>query len=187
MKILLYVAIALVVFCGMVVLTLHFKGALNKEALTSLKSSFLTQDEGAEQDVGSERQVEGPVLPLATALAEKEEQLAQWETEIAQERKRLEQEEARFEEIRKEVETLLKQMQQQVDSLDAEEEERLTDLAKTYAGMRPEGAAQILQKLPVDDAVRILMRTPTRNRARIVEKMENASDISEAIIAAVGQ
>jgi len=187
MKILLYAAIALVVFCGMVALTLHFKGALNKEALTSLKRSFLPQKEDAEQDAQADGQVSGPVLPLATALAEKEKQLAQWETEIAEERKRLEQEEARFEEIRKEIETLLKQMQQRVDSLDAEEEQRLADLAKTYAGMRPEGAAQILEKMPVDDAVRILMRTPTRNRARIVEKMQNAPEISEAIIAAVGE
>ncbi len=186
MKALLYAAIALVVFCGMVAVTLHFKGALNREALISLKNSFLGRDEGGEgvADPGGQA---GPLLPLATALAEKEQRLTQWEAEIAQERKRLEQEQARFEEIRKEVEALLKQMQKRVDSLDAEEEQRLSDLAKTYAGMRPEGAAQILQKMPVDDAVRILMRTPTRNRARIVEKMDNASEISEAIISAVGQ
>ena len=186
MRILLYAVIALVVFCGMVAVTLHFKGALNKEALMSLKSSFLARDEDAGQGADTAGQV-GPLLPLATALTEKEQQLAQWEQEIAEERKRLEQEETRFDEIRKEVEALLKQMQTEADSLDAEEEQRLSDLAKTYAGMRPEGAAQILQQMPVDDAVRILMRTPTRNRARIVEKMENASEISEAIISAVGK
>jgi flagellar motility protein MotE (MotC chaperone) len=149
-----------------------------------LRNSFTGEGEETQQGTATERSQ--LLLPLADALAEKEKQLAQRETEIALEKKRLEDEQGRFEQIRREVEGLLKQMEQQVDSLDAVEEERLSELAKTYAGMRPEGAAKILQKMSVDDAVRILMRTPTRNRARIVENMENASDISAAIISALG-
>jgi len=184
MKVALYAAIAVVAFCGMVAVNLHLKGALNKEALVGLKNSF--SGGGEETEETSSSQQRQPMVPLADALAQKEKRLAQWETEIAEEKKRLEQEQSRFDEIRKEVETLLKQMEKQVDSLDAEEEKRLADLAKTYAGMRPKGAAEILEKMPVDTAVKILVRTPTRNRAKIVEEMKNASEITEAIISALG-
>lgn len=185
MKLVLYIVIALVGFCGMVVGTLYFKGTLNKEALTGLRDSLAGESEETEgqQMAAPEGQ---PLQSLAAALKEKEEQLAQREDEIAQEKKMLEQERAEFEKIRKELESLLKQMQQQVDSLDDVQEKELADLAKTYSGMRPENAAKILETLPLDNAVKILKRVPTRDRARIVEKMENASQVSEAIISELG-
>jgi len=184
MKLLLYVVIALVVFFGVVVGTLYFKGMLNKEALATLKGNVAGEDEETETELASEQGQQ--LMTLAAALKEKEKQLAQREQDIAQDEKRLDQERKELESIRKEIDALLKQMGQQVETLDGEREKELEDLAKTYAAMEQKKAGEILSKMPVEDAVRILKRITTRQRGPIVQEMENAREVSEAIIRELG-
>jgi flagellar motility protein MotE (MotC chaperone) len=185
MKLLLYVLIALVAFCGVVVGTLYFKGMLNREALASLKGTVASEGGDTEAELASE---EGQYLTtLATALKEKENQLAQREEDIARDEKRLDQERKELESIRKEIDALLKRMEQQVETLDGEREKELDDLAKTYAAMEQKKAGEILSKMPVEDAVRILKRITTRQRGPIVQEMTNAREVSEAIIRELGE
>ncbi len=180
MKLLLYVVIALVAFCGVVVGTLYFKGVLTKEAIASLKGTAAVEGGDTEVELASE---EGQHLTtLAAALRDKEKRLAHREEEIAQDEKRLDQERKELESIRKEIDALLKRMEQQVEALDAEREKELDDLAKTYAAMEQKKAGEILSKMPVEDAVRILKRITTRQRGPIVQEMTNAREVSEAII-----
>jgi flagellar motility protein MotE (MotC chaperone) len=184
MRIVLYAVVAIVAFCATVVGTLYFTGALDKESLVRLKGSFSKAPQKVEE--GTKPQQAAQEVSVATALREKEKQIAQREKELAEEKERLDQERAEFDEIMKKVDGSLKQMAKQVDSLGAEEAKQVSDLAKTYAEMRPEKAAKILQGMPVENSVNILKRIVPRKRAQIIEKMENASEISEAIIAKVG-
>jgi len=180
MKLLLYIGIALVAFCGVVGATLYFGGALNKETLDSIRGSDAGQGEQSDIEIVSEESRQ--LTALATALRDKENQLAQREEDIAKDEKRLEQERKEFESFRKEIDALLKRMGEQVDILDAEKEKELLDLAKTYEGMDEKKAGEILSKMPLDDAVSILKRINTRKRGPIVQEMDNAGAISEAIL-----
>lgn len=184
MKLVLYIVIALVAFCLVVVGTLYFKGMLNKETLAGLKGSVAGEGEETEPELVSEEGQQ--LMTLSAALKEKENHLAQREGDIAQEEKRLDQERKELESIRKEIETLLKQMGQQVGALDEEREKELLDLAKTYSAMEAKKAAEILSKMPVEDAVLILKRITSRQRGPIVQEMPNAREVSEAIIRELG-
>ena len=180
MKLLLYIGIALVVFCGVVAGALYFKGALNTETLASLRGS--PADEGEETEGAPVSEEGKQLMTLATALKEKEKQLAQREDDVGKEENRLDQERKELENIRKEIEALLKMMGEQVDTLDAEKEKELLDLAKTYEAMDEKKAGEILSKMPLDDAVSILKRITTRKRGPIVQEMPTAREVSEAII-----
>jgi len=181
MKIIIYIVVALLGFCAVVAATLYFQGALNKETIASLM--------GKEKEVQEEMPAPPgqPLMPLATALKEKESQLAQREDEIKIEEDRIKKERADLEAEIKNLAGLLKKMETQLAALDADEAQRLSELAKTYAEMEPQNAAQILDQMldeetVKDDAVRILLQIKAKDRAKIVEAMQNSVAVSEALI-----
>ncbi len=176
MKFLTYIVAAAVGFCAVTAATLYFKGALNKETLASLIGKE-TQEEEIASPTGE------PLLPLATALKEKEKQIAQRAQELKVEEDRIKQEWTVLEAERKTLEGKLKEMQTQLAALDQEEMTRLTELAKTYQEMNSQTAARILEQMPVDDVVKILRQiTKAKDRAKIVENMRNSLAISKAIM-----
>ncbi len=183
MKIVIYIVVALLGFCAVVAATLYFKGALNKETIASLMGKEPQDQEEITAPSGQ------PLMPIATALKEKETQLAQREGEVAKEEERIKQERADFESERKELEDLLKKMETQLGALDADETQRVSDLAKTYAEMEPQMAAQILDQMLADgamkdDAVKILRQIKAKDRAQIVAQMKNAVTVSKALMSA---
>jgi flagellar motility protein MotE (MotC chaperone) len=187
MKIVIYIVVALLGFCAVVAATLYFKGALNKETIASLMGKEPQDQEEIAAPSGQ------PLMPIATALKEKEKQLAQREEEVSKDEDRIKQERADLESERKKLEDLLKKMETQLGALDADEAQRLSDLAKTYAEMEPQTAAQILDQMFAagaagsamkDDAVKILRQIKAKDRAQIVEQMKNSVAVSRALMSA---
>ncbi len=187
MKIVIYIVVALLGFCAVVAATLYFKGALNKDTIATLMGKEPQDQEEITPPSGQ------PLMPIATALNEKEKQLAQREEEVAKEEARIKQERADLESERKQLENLLKKMETQLVALDADETQRLSDLAKTYAEMEPQSAAQILDQMfedgaaddsMKDDAVKILRQIKAKDRAAIVELMKSSVAVSRALMSA---
>ena len=185
MKVVIYIVVAAVGFCAVAAATLYFKGGLNKETIANLRRSVLGSEKGNQGQTAS--QPGQPLLPLATALREKEKQLAQREDELGLEEERIKGERAALESERKKLEELLKRMEIQLAALDQDEAKRLSDLAKTYQEMQPAKAAAILDQMSVDHVVKILGQiTKAKDRAKIVESMKKSLQISEALISGTG-
>jgi len=168
MKIVAYIAVALVLFCGTLVALLALTGNLNKESIERLvkgppEAAAAAQ---AKEDSGA----------LARALRERQAAITAREKDLDAREKRLEQLEADIETERANVEQLLAQIQDALDTAEGERGKRKDEVASSLAEMDAAGAAKILESWPdTGEAAEILLLIKAKDRGKILDEIATNS------------
>lgn len=166
MKILAMALVALVVFAGGLAGALAATGNLNAEGLARImgqqpagKGALPEKTEGTDPlaEEGRER---------LTVIEEREQKLEEREKQLAQREKDLA-------ELRTQLETMKKEVEGSLQSQTTERAQQMEAMANTITAMKPDAAAERLEKFPVEDQAEIVKRvTKVKDRAKILEAMK---------------
>lgn len=166
MKILAMILVALVVFAGGLAGVLAATGNLNAEGLARImgqqsagKSALPEKTKGTDALAEESRS-------RMTAIEEREQKLAEREKQLAQREKDLEA-------LRVQIETMKKQVEGAMADQGAQRQQQIEGVANTITAMKPDAAAERLEKFPVEDQAEIIKRvTKVKDRAKILEAMK---------------
>lgn len=163
-RMLVYIVLALVAFSVVLVAVLAYNNQLSRENIARLLG-----------------RVEPPVIEeapdevdaLVQALDARQKSLDEREALLE---KREEQLALRAQELDaelKELNATLAQINEAMTSLDAERQERVAQVAATYAAMEPQAAAEVLQQIPEEEAALFLSNIEDEDsRADILSEMD---------------
>lgn len=177
MKAILYLLLALISFALTVVGMLAYTGDLNKEGLDKLMGWNQPEapiETKPEPDELSE---------MAKALQERENELDAREEDLGKQQQRLNETQDQMEELRNNLKDLIAQLTQSVDTIDADTQARLQDVADSLAGMKPDSAALVLEEYPPNQGARLLQLIDERARGKILDKMneKKAAEFLQAL------
>ncbi len=165
MKAILYILLALLSFALTVAGMLAMTGDLNKAGLEKLlgrNQPEVSAETAPEPDQLSE---------MAKALQEREEAIKAREDDLEIQQQRLNETQDQMEELRNNLKDLIAQLTQSVDTIDADTQARLQDVADSLAGMKPDAAALVLAEYPPEQGARLLQLIDERARGKILDKM----------------
>ena len=114
------------------------------------------------------------ISPVLRALREREEALAQREAEAARQEEMLRIQQRDLDQMRIELADTLAKLKESLDAADEQRDERLAEVAKSFAAMRARNAAEALQGWPTEDAADVLRRVREKERGRILDEMDPA-------------
>lgn len=166
MKIVAMILGALVVFVAALAGLLGATGNLNAEGFAKLmgkapegKEALPAKTEGTD-DIASENR------ERQSALEEREKKLDERE-------KQLQQREKDLDSLRTQIEAMKTQVDGAMQNAQQERQTQMETVANTIVAMKPEAAAQRLEKFPVEDQAEIIKRvTKVKDRAKILEAMK---------------
>jgi flagellar motility protein MotE (MotC chaperone) len=166
MKIVAIILAALVVFAGALAGLLAATGNLNAEALGRLAGAPAAGAAALPEKVPSTDELAAENRTRMGALEERERKLDEREKQLTQREKDLES-------LRAQLETMKTQIDGAMKSADQERTTQMETVANTIVEMKPEAAAQRLEKFSVEDQAEIVKRiTKVKDRAKILEAMK---------------
>lgn len=166
MKILAMVLAGLVVFAGGLAGVIAATGNLNAEGLARIMGQAPTgKDALPEKTTGTDA--------LAEANRERMSAIEAREQKLDEKEKQLAQREKDLEALRVQMETMKNQIEGTMVGKQQERQEQLEGMANTITAMKPDAAAERLEKFPVEDQAEILKRmTKVKDKAKILEAMK---------------
>lgn len=175
MKIVALVLAALVVFAGALAGVLAATGNLNGEAIGRLmgkevkgKEALPPKSEGTDMLADENRKRQSELDEREKKMNEREKQLAQREKDLA--------------DLRTQLEAMKQQVDGAVKNNEQERQTQMETIANTLVQMKPDNAAQRLEKFTPEEQADVLKRiVKVKDRARILEAMkpENAARVMQ--------
>lgn len=165
MRILLFMALAVIAFLAAILVPLAMSGNLNSESLERLL--------GREPEPSTIVEEKDPLGPLAQKLQERERALDTFEQSLNERAARLDQREREIDETLEQIEEIQDRIGQQMDEMDAERQERIGKLADMIGAMDPREAAEDLEALSPEDAAEVLILVKDRTAGSILDEMEH--------------
>jgi flagellar motility protein MotE (MotC chaperone) len=163
MKFVLYVALAVIAFAGVIVAALAATGNLNEEGLRKIiDPQPPAPAEGGDDELDA----------LARALKDREEELNERERQLAAREERLARQAAEVEEDVEQVQNTLELIQGQLTQADETREKRLQELSSSLAEMRSRNAAQLIEEMEPEQAAEVLLRMKPDDRGDIMNEMD---------------
>lgn len=165
MKIVALVLAGLVVFAGTLAGALAATGNLNAEALGRLMGQQPAAGALPEKVQGTDALAEEGRARLSEIEAR--------EQRVAEKEKQLDQREKDLQALRTQLEALKTQVEGAVSNAAHERQAQMETVANTVTSMKPDAAAERLEKFPVEDQAEIIKRiTKVKDRAKILEAMK---------------
>ena len=169
MKIVALVLAALVVFAGALTGVLAATGNLNGDAVARLmgkevkgKDALPPKSESADMLADENRKRQVDLDDREKKLAEREKQITQREKDLA--------------DLRTQLETMKAQVDGAVKNNEQERQTQMETIANTLVQMKPDNAAQRLEKFTPEEQADVLKRiTKVKDRAKILEAMKPES------------
>ncbi len=113
---------------------------------------------------------------LVNALIEERRKIAKREAAVSDAEARIRTEREELQRLRKEIEESRRELMGKVQEIESVESKNLKGLAKTFAGMRPDEAVEVLSTMPDNSVVRILAFMAPGEQGAIIENMAKKSD-----------
>ena len=137
------------------------------QALAAEQSTASTPKAGKDQQYGSveERRIMESIQPGGTSSAREQEELENRKKELKRLEGEVDKKIEQLNQLRVRIEKLLEQK-------NAEEEKRVTELAKVYEKMTADKAATVLGTLDQELAIALLAKMKTKSAAKILNNME---------------
>ena len=164
MKIVLYALVGVVAFVLTLLGAMAVSGNLSEEGFDRLL--------GAEELSPVTVDPEDDLDPLLKALKSREEAVRMAEKDLESRQENLEIRERDVETMLKDVAQVLEQLTESLDDADTGYEKNLTETAKSLEGMKAKSAAEVLEKIPLEDAAQLLLRIKDRDRGKILDEMD---------------
>jgi len=163
MKVLLYVVLAVIAFAVAVVGATALTGNLSAENLKRL----FAKEAPPQPPSGL-----GRVDAFMQHLKDRETELDRREEDIEEGEQRLAKRQADLETLRSELLAIQTQIQDSLNTADAEHQERLAEVAQNLSKMKATNAVEVLKNWSKDDVVEILRLISDRQRVKILDAME---------------
>jgi flagellar motility protein MotE (MotC chaperone) len=176
MKILVYILVPAISFVATLAACLALTGNLNPEALKRLIAPQPAEEPAVEQP-------QGEVEALVQTLQRREEDLNKREAQIREQEERAKKERADLEALRTELQTIQKQIGDALKGEDADQQERVMDVATSLAKMKPISAAGILSAWTPEETAKVLRQVKDKERGKILDAMppEKAAAVLTAL------
>jgi flagellar motility protein MotE (MotC chaperone) len=167
MRLIVIILLAVVCFVGAIIGAMSFTGNLTPEGLDKLLGRQAPKTaEGAEKP--------DDVDPLLRQFEKKRQAIAKREAELAKREERVRLAEGQLSTTRAELAQLLKDLEEARQMEDAEREKRILTIADSFAAMKPENAAEALNRFSAEDAATILSKMDdARKRGKILDSLQS--------------
>ncbi len=158
--------LGIVCFLAALIIPMAVTGQLNKDTLGLL---FGDEETSATVKAGGD-----DLGPLAAKLSAELKRVQEWDVKLSEEDALLTQREDILDDTLTQITQIQTEIAAAMDTLDAEQQAAIKQIAKTMEAMAPENAATDLQAMSPEEAARILPLIKGRARGKILDEMEAA-------------
>lgn len=146
-----------------VTIPLAASGRLNKESIDTI----LGREAELEPDMPD------PANALLQSLDSERTRLSEWEADLQKREELITLREQELSATLDEVTQMQASIAAAMDEMDADQQERMMEVAKTLGTMRPENAADDLESMTPEQAARLLPMIDERPRGKILDAMDD--------------
>jgi flagellar motility protein MotE (MotC chaperone) len=176
MKMAIYAIVVLLGFVGSLAGVLAATGNLSREGLDKIL--------GKTPPAAAEPEEEPDDLdPLLRAVREQQKKLEEREAGLKEREERVKTAEQDLAKLRDELSGMLQQYAENLDKVDADQEQKRQEVAMLLEKMKPDQAAEIIGAKEPEEAVQLLQLLPEKSRPKVMDKLapEKAGAILDAM------
>lgn len=146
-----------------VVVPMAASGFLNKESIDTILGRTPELEESKPD----------PASALVKSLGEERERLKVWDAELKKREELLTLRETDLSTTLNEVKEIQASVMANMDSLDADQQAGIEEVAKTLSSMKPDNAAQDLEAMTPEQAAKLIPLISDRSRGKILDSMKD--------------